>query len=70
MDVPLKNPRPDIEQFVAVITGQKQPDRVHFAELFLDNETMQVISERQLDRRWITPDYAVGERSCKMLRGL
>ncbi|MBU0596022.1 hypothetical protein KJ567_05010 [Candidatus Bipolaricaulota bacterium] len=58
MDVPLKNPKPDIEQFVAVITGHKPPDRVHFAELFLDNETMQVISEKYLDRRWVTPDYA------------
>ena len=58
MELPLKQPNPDIEQFVAVITGKKEPDRVHFAELFLDNETMHAISERYLDRTWITPDYA------------
>lgn len=56
LNVPLKNPKPDIEQFVAVITGKKPPKRVHFAELFLDNETMQVISEKYLDRPWITPE--------------
>ena len=58
LNVPLKNPQPDIEQLVAVITGKRQPDRVHFAELFLDNETMQVISEKHLGRPWVTPDYA------------
>jgi len=56
--VPLKNPKPDIDQFVAVITGQTQPQRVHFTELFLDDETMQLISEQYLDRSWVTPDLA------------
>ena len=58
MDLPLKQPKPNIERFVDVITGKKEPDRVHFAELFLDNETMQAISEIYLDREWIAPDLA------------
>jgi uroporphyrinogen decarboxylase len=58
VDLPLKRPRPDVDQFVAVITGRKPPERVHFAELFLDNETMQAISEKYLGRAWVTPDLA------------
>ncbi|UCF10011.1 MAG: hypothetical protein JSW65_08105, partial [Candidatus Bipolaricaulota bacterium] len=58
MELPLREPKPDIERFVEVITGKRESDRVHFAELFLDNETMQAIFERYLGGEWISPDLA------------
>ncbi len=37
---------PDWQDFVACIKREKSPDRVHFIELFLDNEIKEAISKR------------------------
>ncbi len=55
MHVPLKNPSPDIDAFIAMLKGEQAPKRVHFSELFLDNETMQAICETHLGRTWVSP---------------
>jgi len=53
----IADPQPDAEQFVRVITGQAEPQRVHLAELFADAEIMQWITENVLERRWVpAPD--------------
>jgi len=37
---------PDVEELIAVIKREKRPQRVHFIELFLDDEVKEVICER------------------------
>jgi len=46
-------PEPDIDEFLAVIRGDRPPRRVHFAELFADPEIMQAITEGLLGGRWV-----------------
>ena len=58
----IANPKPDIDQFLAVIAGRTQPSRVHLAELFADQEIMQWITENVLGRKW-TPIPTDGDRS-------
>ena len=43
--VPLKNPKPDFEEFEKVIKGEKEAEKVHFVELFADPEIMTSIIE-------------------------
>jgi uroporphyrinogen decarboxylase len=52
--VPFAHPRPDVEEFLAVVRG-REPRRAHFTELFLDLAVMKEISERYLDRHWVEP---------------
>ena len=40
LKVPLKNPKPDFEEFERVIKGDKPAKRVHFVELFPDSEVV------------------------------
>jgi len=47
------NPCPDVSEFLAVIRGERKPGRVHFAELFADQEVMQAITEGVLGKRWV-----------------
>jgi len=53
----IADPQPDIDQFVAVITGRAKPRKVHLAELFADQEIMQWITENVLGKQWVpAPD--------------
>ncbi len=45
LKVPLKNPKPDFEEFEKVIKGEKEAEKVHFVELFADPEIMASIME-------------------------
>ncbi|NOY08900.1 MAG: hypothetical protein GXP33_08665 [Spirochaetes bacterium] len=38
--------RPDIEEFLEVVKREKRPKRVHFIELFIDDEIKDVICEQ------------------------
>jgi uroporphyrinogen decarboxylase len=49
----INNPRPDIKQFVDVITGKVKASKVHFAELFADQEVMQWITRDLFEKPWI-----------------
>jgi uroporphyrinogen decarboxylase len=49
----IAKPRPDVAQFVAVLTGRRRPQRVHLAELFADNEIMQWVTENVLRQTWV-----------------
>ncbi|MFO8034813.1 MAG: uroporphyrinogen decarboxylase family protein [Candidatus Bipolaricaulota bacterium] len=53
MAVQLFQTQPDIQQFIAVLTGEKAPRRVHFAELFLDDEIMQTVIEKYIGASWV-----------------
>jgi len=45
LKVPLKNPKPNFEEFRKVITGEKKAEKVHFVELLFDNEIVNFIME-------------------------
>jgi uroporphyrinogen decarboxylase len=49
----IAHPTPDIDAFTAVITGRRTPTRVHLAELFADQETMQWMTENVLEKPWV-----------------
>ncbi len=55
MRVPLKKPKPDIENFKQVILREKAPQRPPFAELHIDKEVVQEIVERELGGEWVEP---------------
>ena len=56
MKVPLKNPKPDIEEFRDVVLRKKDATRVHFSELHIDKEIIKEIAEKYLGRKWIEPE--------------
>jgi len=53
LKVPLKNPRPDFEEFKKVIRREKPAKRVNFVELFADQEIVNFIVEHFLGERAI-----------------
>ena len=55
MKVPLEHPRPDIEDFVEIITRRKTPGRVPLVELHIDKEVIKYITEKKLGEKWIEP---------------
>ena len=63
--LPLENPEPDIEEFKKVILREKSPERVHFAELLFDGESMKYLLERCLGRKWVKPKGAKDRESMK-----
>jgi uroporphyrinogen decarboxylase len=55
MRVPLKHPRPDVENFRKVILREKIPARAPFIELHIDKEVIKELLERELDGKWVEP---------------
>ena len=55
LKVPLKNPKPNFEEFKKVIKGKKA-ERVHFVELLMDYEVKKYITEKYFGEKWI--DYS------------
>jgi uroporphyrinogen decarboxylase len=55
LKVPLKNPKPNFEEFKKVIKGKKA-ERVHFIELLMDYEVKKYITEKYFGEKWI--DYS------------
>ena len=51
--VPLKNPRPNFEEFKRIIRGEKEAKRVHFVELFADTEIVNFITKNVLEEEVI-----------------
>jgi len=51
LNVPLKNPMPNFEEFKKVIMGEKKAERVHFVELFADPEIVSFIIENFLGEK-------------------
>lgn len=56
MELFLKKPNPDFEEFKKVILGEKKANRVHFVELVVDNEVKKYITEEYIGEKWI--DYS------------
>jgi len=43
---PIKKPEPDFYQFLKVLNGEKKPDKVHFAEFWIDEQIKEYIIEK------------------------
>ena len=54
LKVPLRDPKPDFEEFKRVIKGEKCAKRVHFVELLADQEIISSITENFLKEKAIT----------------
>lgn len=52
MVFPLRNPQPDFESMEKVIRGEKKPDRVHFAEEFVDPEIINYIVQNMMEEKF------------------
>ena len=55
MRIPLRHPRPDIEDFKKVILREKVPDRPISMEHHLDKEVIKEIIEKKLGGKWVEP---------------
>jgi len=55
MKIPLKNPKPDIKNFVDVIFRRKIPEKPPLIELHIDKEVVRDIVENILNRKWVEP---------------
>lgn len=51
MSFPLRNPRPDFEEFEKMLKGETESQEVHFAELSIDREVMEYIMENMMDKK-------------------
>ena len=45
--------KPNFEEFEKVITGEKQPSRVHLIELGIDDEIVRFVTENVLECEWV-----------------
>ena len=48
----LENPAPDFAALEQVLSGDREPERVHIIELRIDQEVLKAIGERSLDVGW------------------
>ena len=52
MNIPLKNPEPDVTELKNIILRKKMPSRVHVAEFRIDTEFIKEVTENMLGRKW------------------
>lgn len=55
--VPVANPQPNIERFLAAMDGRVEPEKPPLVEYLIDGPVRQAITERLLDRQWVDPDW-------------
>ena len=53
VEVLLQNPSPDFESLEKVLRGEKEPEKVYFVELGIDEEIIKYITENIMGERWI-----------------
>jgi uroporphyrinogen decarboxylase len=58
IEIPLKKPKPDFENLTMVLSGEKIPKRVIFAELLVDEEIKKYIIEHYFHERNVPPPSA------------
>jgi len=51
----LKNLSPDFESFARVIKGEKEPEKVYFVELLIDEEIKKAVIEKVMGEKWSPP---------------
>jgi uroporphyrinogen decarboxylase len=67
MDLPLKNPKPDIDRFCRMIRGEVIPKTPPLAELIVDYMLIQDISTRLLGRTWPEGNAPEAQREARRL---
>jgi uroporphyrinogen decarboxylase len=60
---PLKNPKPDFESFIQILDGIKKPEKVHFAEIVIDEEIKKFIVVNCFNERNYSPVYESNKES-------
>ncbi len=68
MKIPLETPHPDFEALEKVLKGEKQPERVHFVELVMDEEVKKSITEKSLGKRWVP--YSPRDKEAYLLQDI
>jgi uroporphyrinogen decarboxylase len=53
--VPLKNPKPDAQEFVDILTGRTPQHRTPLVEYIVDDVVMRPIVTELIGREWVTP---------------
>ncbi len=51
MPFPLKKPMPDFQEFAGVLKGKRKPQKVHLAELSVDREIIEYITESMMNEK-------------------
>ena len=66
MTIPLKDPKPDLNELRDIILRKKKPSRVHVDEIHIDKEVVKDVTERILNRKWIEPvsDNKESQEAC------
>ncbi len=60
IDIPLKNPKPDYEEFIRVLNGTSPPKKVHIIEVIIDKEIKKYIIENYINEESASPAMAYG----------
>ncbi len=55
MQLLIKNPRPDFFELKNVLGGKKNPDKIHFVELWIDEEIKKIIIENCFNEKNVPP---------------
>ncbi len=67
MNLPLRNPSPDFEGLEKVLRGDREPERVYFAELSVDEEIIRYIIEEKMNGRYIPSTEETNEKHQKQI---
>ena len=57
---PLNNPKPDFENLLKVLAGKKEPDKVLFCEMLIDEEIKGYIIESHFGQKNYPPTVTFG----------
>ncbi|MCL5409015.1 MAG: hypothetical protein M1135_03240 [Candidatus Omnitrophica bacterium] len=55
MNISLKTPNPDINEFKDIVLRKKISRKVHFGELHFDKEVIEYITKNILEKKWVEP---------------
>jgi len=58
--IPLKDPKPDFEELLKVLSGEKEPTRVHFVEMLIDEEIKKILIEDYFGEKNYPPTVTFG----------
>ena len=63
---PIKNPKPDFDEFIQILKGVKTSSRVPFAEFWIDEEIKKIIIEKYFNEKNIPPPstfFSIGKNN-------
>ena len=60
---PLANPKPDFNNLAAILAGKKEPDKVPFVEMLIDEEIKKILIEEYFEEKNFPPTVTFGGSS-------